>query len=148
MPAQLALRGDQVGLRARAVLEPQQAVDLRQRAAVGEVEVEHLRLERLEDAGDRVAQAADELGARRGLVGRRSDGAVGGYLLRGLIRNNDGTTALVGAPVVTVLGESVPAWEVAVQADTTNDDLEIVVTGGVGETIRWVAVLRTVEIAF
>jgi hypothetical protein len=47
---------------------------------------------------------------------------------------------------VTTVGETVAAWAVAVQAN--NKALEVDVTGEAGQTIRWVAVVRTVEVAF
>ena len=58
------------------------------------------------------------------------------------------TTGFIGAPTVTTLGEDVAAWNVVVQADNGNDTLVIQATGAAGTTIRWVATVRTAEVAW
>jgi hypothetical protein len=69
-----------------------------------------------------------------------------GYQLTGVIKNIGGITNFVGTPTKTVLAESVIAWDAQVVADDTNDALVIQVTGSNGNTIRWVASVRTVEV--
>jgi hypothetical protein len=84
------------------------------------------------------------------LVTARSTSPVGqsaGYRAFGVIENVGGTTGFVGAPTVTTLGEDNAAWDVTVQADNTSAALAIKVTGVAATTIRWVAVVRTAEVA-
>jgi hypothetical protein len=83
------------------------------------------------------------------LVVARSDGGdSAGYQVRGVIENDGGATSFIGTPTVTVLGEDVGAWDVSVVADTGNDALIVQVTGTASATIRWVATVRTVEVAW
>ena len=83
------------------------------------------------------------------IVARRTDadGESAGYKIEGVIdRNgNAASTALVGSPTVTVLGEDTAGWDVAVTANTTLGCLTITVTGENAKTIQWVAVVNTVE---
>ena len=81
------------------------------------------------------------------ITARTAAGDSGGYRIAGVIENVSGVTALVGTPVVTVLGEDVAAWDARVIAGDTNDALLIQVQGN-GETIRWVAVVDTAEVAW
>jgi hypothetical protein len=83
------------------------------------------------------------------IVARRdSSNESAGYMVRGTIKNDGGNTALVGAVVKDVFGENDAAWDVSVTADDTNNALKIQVTGAAGKTIRWVASVRTVEVAW
>lgn len=82
------------------------------------------------------------------VVGRSNTNLSAGYAMRGVIENNGGTTRLVGAPAVTTLGEDNPAWDATVQADDAHDALLVIVTGIQGMDIRWVATVRTVEVAW
>jgi hypothetical protein len=75
-------------------------------------------------------------------------GSSAGYEVRGLIKNNAGTTSIVGAVVQTILGEDVPAWDGTVVADDGNDALAVQVTGEAGATIRWVARVETAQVSF
>ncbi|MBN2391934.1 MAG: hypothetical protein JXR84_14495, partial [Anaerolineae bacterium] len=79
--------------------------------------------------------------------GRTSAGESAGYRIEGVIENVGGTTALVGTPTVTVLGEDDAAWDVHVLADDTLDALLPQVQGN-GETIRWVATVHTAEVSW
>jgi hypothetical protein len=67
------------------------------------------------------------------VVGRSSGGDSAGYHVRGVIENSGGTTSFVGTPTVTTLGEDTASWNVAVEADDTNDALVIRVTGEAGK---------------
>ncbi len=71
-----------------------------------------------------------------------------GYLVQGVIDRNTGvaTTALVGAITKTVIAEDTVAWDVDVNADTTNGSLRIQVTGEVGKTIYWVASVKITQV--
>jgi hypothetical protein len=80
---------------------------------------------------------------------KESDGAnAGHYLRKFVIRRIANTTALLGS--VTAVGtdyESDAGLDVAVTADDTNESLKVEVTGLSTTNIRWVAVVRGVEIA-
>ena len=82
--------------------------------------------------------------------GIRSDGSQGAHYIRKVMINNvGGTTALVGT--VSTVGtdvEDVAGWDVTITADNTNDALDIKVTGANLSTIRWVAVVQGLEIAY
>jgi hypothetical protein len=82
------------------------------------------------------------------ITGRAANGDSAAYQVRGAIKNNAGTTTLVGTPNVTVLAEDVPAWDVEVRAGDINDVLLVDVTGTAGTSIRWVASVRTVEVTY
>ena len=75
------------------------------------------------------------------VCGVQSDGTDAAYYTRkGIIANNAGTTALIGA--VQTIGtdiESNASCDAAITADDTNDALQINVTGITAETWRWSA---------
>jgi hypothetical protein len=103
----------------------------------------------LDGLGSQVIVASGQTVTFDVLVVARSDVAVSaGYRIQGVIENSTGTTTFLGSPTVTVLGEDVAAWDASVVADDTNDALAIHVTGAVGTAIRWVATVRTAEVAW
>lgn len=76
-----------------------------------------------------------------------ADDVSAGYSFFGVIDNNAGTTALVGSlSAVTTIGEDVAGWDVTATADDTNDGINILVTGAVGDAVRWVARVEIVEV--
>lgn len=82
------------------------------------------------------------------VAARSQAGTSAGYLIEGVIENVGGTTAFVGTPTVTVLGEDNAAMDAAAVADDTNDRLAVKVTGLASTDIRWVATVRTTEVSF
>ena len=81
------------------------------------------------------------------VVARSSTGESAGYHIVGVIERVGYTTAVIGS--VTLLErEDAPAWGVSVDADDTNEALRIRVLGGTGDSIRWVATVRTAEVAW
>jgi hypothetical protein len=78
---------------------------------------------------------------------RSSANTSAAYLIKGAIDNNGGTTSFLNTPIVDVLGEDDGAWDATVQADDTNDALVLKITGTASATIRWVATVRTTEVA-
>ena len=70
------------------------------------------------------------------------------YEVKGAIDRNASaaTTAIVGGVSYNVTAEDTAAWDITVDADTTNGALRIQVTGEAAKTIRWVAFVRTVEV--
>ncbi len=80
------------------------------------------------------------------VVGRTEAGESAGYHIQGLVENVGGTTAFIGGlPTVTILGEDDANWNA--YASVSSDSLLIIVKGN-GETIRWVATMRTSEVAW
>ena len=82
------------------------------------------------------------------ITARSSGGNSAGYKIEAVIDNNSGATSFVVAPTTTVLGEDIGAWDVLAQADDTNDALVLKVTGAASTNIRWVATVRTTEVAY
>jgi hypothetical protein len=68
------------------------------------------------------------------------------YRIFGCIDRNSGvaTTALVGSLVEDII-EDTAAWDVDINADTTNGALRVQVTGEAAKNIRWVATIRTTQ---
>jgi len=68
------------------------------------------------------------------------------YRIFGCIDRNTGvaTTALVGSLVEDII-EDTAAWDVDINADTTNGALRVQVTGEAAKNIRWVATIRTTQ---
>jgi hypothetical protein len=84
------------------------------------------------------------------VTGHRTDLGDGraGYTAAGVIYRGSGsaTTSIQGSVNKTVLAESNPTWDINISADTTNGALRVSVTGENAKTIRWVALVETVEI--
>lgn len=83
------------------------------------------------------------------VVARRTDAdnESASWRITGCVDNNAGNTALVGTPTITAQGDdSFGTWTIAVQANNTDDRLEIVGTGENSKTIRWVAHARCVKV--
>lgn len=62
---------------------------------------------------------------------------------------NAAATALVGTPSVTstFADTAAESWAIALSADTTNGALAITATGAAAATIRWTAVVHSIEVA-
>jgi Head domain of trimeric autotransporter adhesin len=84
------------------------------------------------------------------ITGHRTDTGDGhaGYKFEGVIFRGAGagTTTFQGVPVKNVIAESDVSWDVSITANSTFGALCINVTGQVGKTIRWVALVETVEV--
>jgi hypothetical protein len=82
------------------------------------------------------------------IIGRQTDADdnSGAYKIQGAIDNNAGTTALVGTPTVTTIGEDTAGWAVSAEADNTNDSLKLLVTGAVGDAVNWTGQLNIIEV--
>jgi hypothetical protein len=84
------------------------------------------------------------------IAGRRTDATGGGagYRVDGVIRRDAtaATTTITGAVSKSVLGETNAAWDVTVDADTTNGSLRVRVTGEAAKTIRWVATTEATQV--
>lgn len=72
----------------------------------------------------------------------------GGYTIEGVVYRESGasTIAFQGFPIKSVIATSNPDWDINITIDTTLGALSLEATGDVGQTIRWLAVVDTVEI--
>jgi hypothetical protein len=84
------------------------------------------------------------------VTGHRTDLGNGhaGYTAAGVIYRGAGapSTAIQGSVQKVVLAESNPSWDINISADNINGSLKVTVTGENSKTIRWVALIETVEI--
>ena len=71
-----------------------------------------------------------------------------GYYFRGVIKNYGGETSFVQSPETVTLGEDTSVWNVTLNDSNTYDALIIQVRGEENTTIRWVATVRAVEVAW
>jgi hypothetical protein len=82
------------------------------------------------------------------IVARSDNGKSSGWRYQGLIENDGGTTAFIGTPTKTALGEDDPVWDVDLVADNVSDSLVLRgYSNTSGDTIRFVATVRTVEVS-
>lgn len=77
------------------------------------------------------------------MVAARSATESAGYKIEGVIKNDGGTTSLVGTAVKTVFAEEDATWDVTVEADDTNDALVFKVTGDAGSVVWEVTANKT-----
>lgn len=83
------------------------------------------------------------------IVGRSGAGESSGWRYEGVIENSGGATAFIGTPIKTTLGEDDTVWDVDLIADDANDALVINgLSNQSGDEIRFVATVRTVEVAW
>jgi hypothetical protein len=90
------------------------------------------------------------------VVGRSSSGESAGYKICGVIENNphptvpgQGLCVLVGGPAELAFErEDNPAWNATVEAELTEEALVVRVSGASGQSIRWVATVRTAEVIY
>ena len=70
----------------------------------------------------------------------------GGWEIKGLLKNDGGTTTLVSSNIQTFAEGN--GWAVALSADNTNNALAITCTGEAAHNIRWVANIQTSEVTY
>lgn len=70
----------------------------------------------------------------------------GGWEIKGLLKNDGGTTTLVSSNIQTF--DDGNGWVVALTADNTNNALAITCTGEASHNIRWVANIQTSEVTY
>ena len=70
-----------------------------------------------------------------------------GWQFVGLLVNNAGVVSILGSVTKRVMGKTTAAYDVSVDETDVNDALRIRVTGDTGHTVRWMAVVNTVEVA-
>lgn len=83
------------------------------------------------------------------IVARRTDatGESGSWHLKGCADNFSGTVADVGNVYEIAVAQDDVTLSVDVRADNTNDAINVFVTGASSKTIRWTAVVKTIEVA-
>ena len=79
------------------------------------------------------------------MVAARSATESAGYKIEGVIKNDGGTTSLVGTAVKTVFAEEDATWDVTVEADDTNDALVFKVTGDSADSVVWEVTVNKTE---
>ena len=70
-----------------------------------------------------------------------------GWQFVGLLENNAGVVSILGTVTKRVMGKTTAAYDVSVDETDVNDALRIRVTGEASHTVRWMAVVNTVEVA-
>ena len=82
------------------------------------------------------------------IVARRTDatGESAGWQLKGVADNFSGTTADVGDVYEVAVARDDTNWEVDVLAGDTEDAIVVTVTGAASKTVKWMAVVKTMEI--
>lgn len=83
------------------------------------------------------------------IVARRTDAAneSAGFYLKGVVDNFNNTVADVGNLYETIVARDDANYSVDARADDTNNTINIYVTGVAAKTIRWVGLVRTVEVS-
>lgn len=88
-------------------------------------------------ASSRMTIATDTTWMFSAMVAARSTTESAGYKIEGVIKNDGGTTSLVGIAVKTVFAEEDSSWDITVEADDTNDALIFKVTGDSTDSVTW-----------
>ncbi len=70
----------------------------------------------------------------------------GGWEIKGLLKNDGGTTTLVNSEVKTFADGN--GWSIVLSADNTNNALKVQCTGEASHNIRWVANIQTSEVTY
>lgn len=79
---------------------------------------------------------------------RRTDatGESASWHLKGCVDNFSGTVADVGDVYEIAVAQDDVTWSVDVRADDTNDAIGVFVRGATGKTVKWTALVETVEV--
>jgi len=80
------------------------------------------------------------------VTGRASNGKAAGYCFRGFLENESGTVRLLETVNTEDYAEDDTAWDANLAADDSYDALVITARGNTGDSVRWVAVIYTVEV--
>ena len=88
------------------------------------------------------------------VVARSQESSSAGYTIQGVVEYDTppigrSSVRFVGTPTVTTLGADHSTWSVSIEIDDTNNSLYInVVPSGSDSVVRWVATVRTSEVAW
>ena len=99
-------------------------------------------------ADNQIVAASDTCIMFSGTIVAMQNGAQdqGGWEIKGLLKNDGGTTTLVSSNIQTFADGN--GWTVALTADNTNNALAITCTGEASHNIRWVANISTSEVTY
>ena len=99
-------------------------------------------------ADNQIVAASDTCIMFSGTIVAMQNGAAdqGGWEIKGLLKNDGGTTTLVSSNIQTFAEGN--GWAVALSADNTNNALKVQVTGEASHNIRWVANIQTSEVTY
>jgi len=99
-------------------------------------------------SNDQIVAASDTCIMFSGTIVAMQNGAAdqGGWEIKGLLKNDGGTTTLVNSNIQTFSEGN--SWAVALSADNTNNALKVQVTGEASHNIRWVANIQTSEVTY
>ena len=99
-------------------------------------------------ANNQIVAASDTCIMFSGTLVAMQNGAQdqGGWEIKGLLKNDGGTTTLVNSNIQTF--DDGNGWTVALTADNTNNALAITCTGEASHNIRWVANISTSEVTY
>ena len=79
-------------------------------------------------------------------VGRQTNADAGGaYESTAIFNNEAGVVAIIGAVNNTLISEDVAGWGMTLTADDTNDGVNVLVTGAVGDNVNWVVRVEVTE---
>ena len=83
------------------------------------------------------------------IAARRTDatGESAGWHLKAVADNFSDTVTDVGSVYEVQVATDDATWAVDARADNTNNSINIYVTGAAGKTVRWVAVVKTMEVS-
>lgn len=83
------------------------------------------------------------------VVARRTDasGESGAWHLKGCADNFSDTVSDVGDMYEIAVAQDNLNWQVDIRADDTNNSIGVYVTGDSSQTIRWTAIVKTIEVA-
>jgi len=100
------------------------------------------------DSGNQIVALSDTCIMFSGTLVAMQDGAQdqGGWEIKGLLKNDGGTTTLVSSNIQTFADGN--GWTVGLTADNTNNALAITCTGESAHNIRWVANISTSEVTY
>jgi hypothetical protein len=83
------------------------------------------------------------------MVARRTDatGESAAWQLQGCVDNFSDTVADVGDIYEIVVAQDDATWAVDARADNTNNSINLYVTGAANKTVRWTAMVKTIEVS-
>jgi len=99
-------------------------------------------------ATNQIVAASDTCIMFSGTVVAMQNGAAdqGGWEIKGLLKNDGGTTTLVNSQVNSF--DTGNGWDISLSADNTNNALKVQCTGEASHNIRWVANVQTAEVTY
>lgn len=80
------------------------------------------------------------------VTGRASNGKAAGYCFRGFLENESGTVRVLETVNTEDYAEDDTAWDANLTASDSYDALVITARGNTGDSVRWTAVVYTVEV--